>query len=127
MTHLPPPRPVRLAQWVCRLTGVAYLLIGLAVVGILVLMPSVSGHLLSGPNYQAKAGVLTSSSFWWDGLINPLFHGLAFLAIAHALGYLADLSEALIERDESPEPETLAPASPEYPELNPDDLQPLDR
>ncbi len=52
-----------------------------------------------------------SSTLWWDGIFNPLFHGMAFFALSSGLGYLADLGEALIERAES-EPERPAEPAP---------------
>jgi hypothetical protein len=134
MSDLPSPRPVRLAQQVCRLAGLSYLLIGAGVVGTLLFVPSLGSKMAGGAGmFQVKDGVLTSTTLWWDGIINPVFHGLVFFALSGALGYLADLGEALIERDyEAPEPLIPRPAPKpvaygDVPELNPDDLQPLDR
>jgi hypothetical protein len=130
MTRLPSPRPVRLAQQICRLAGISYLLIGAGVIGTLLFVPSVGSSLAGGENlFSIKDGVLTSTTLWWDGIINPVFHGLVFFVLSGALGYLADLGEALIERDyEEPEPVPMPSAVfDDIPELNPDDLQPLDR
>jgi hypothetical protein len=136
MTRLPSPRPVRLAQQICRLAGLSYMLIGAGVVGTLIFVPSVGSKLAGGPGmFELKDGVLTSTTLWWDGIINPIFHGLVFFVLGSALGYLADLGEALIERDyeandaaEAAEASAMPPSNfGEIPELNPDDLQPLDR
>lgn len=100
MTKLPSTRPVRLAQQICRIAGVAYLMIGLAVIGILVGAPMLSGKMGSEQLFAIKDGVLTSTTLWWDGIINPIFHGTVFFVLAGALGYLADLAEALMDRDD---------------------------
>lgn len=132
MTRLPSPRPVRLAQQICRLAGLSYMLIGAGVVGTLLFVPSVGSRLAGGSGlFELKDGVLTSTTLWWDGIINPVFHGLVFFVLGSALGYVADLGEALIERDYETSEEAPAMAPPpnfgDIPELNPDDLQPLDR
>jgi hypothetical protein len=132
MTRLPSPRPVRLAQQICRLAGISYLFIGICVVGILLFVPSVGSKLAGGAGmFELKDGILTSTTLWWDGIINPIFHGIVFFVLSGALGYVADLAEALIERDyeqaeQEPGPVPTAIFE-EIPELNPDDLQPLDR
>lgn len=134
MIKLPSTRPVRLAQQVCRVAGVAYLMIGAAVVTILLAAPNLGQTLTGGQTaFEIKDGVWTSSTFWWDGVLNPLFHGMVFFVLASALGYLADLGEALIERDAEAEYAAANPpafAQPieigdDIPSLTQDDLQPL--
>ncbi|MBC7541641.1 MAG: hypothetical protein H7338_02825 [Candidatus Sericytochromatia bacterium] len=128
MTRIPSPRPVRLAQQICRLAGVAYMMIGAAVVGILVVVPQLSGK---GPNqnlFAVQDGVWTSTTLWWDGIINPIFHGMVFFVLSSALGYLAELGEILIDREYEQDAEAEATSNAAYsnvPDLTTDDLQPL--
>lgn len=126
MTRLPSTRPVRLAQQICRLAGIAYLMIGIAIVTILVGAPSLGSQLTGGQAiFTIEDGVWTSSALWWDGILNPLFHGLVFFVLASALGYLADLGETLAERDADDALPYVVATGTDIPELTEDDLLPL--